>query len=146
MQTQSGTLAGVMGNTAGNSTLTGTLADNSPPGQSAGSGTLNVSSFPTNPVVVAAGNTANYTAVINNVGSTLGANIVNVSGSDGNNSTPGFVTATGTVSVLQNRIVLASTAAIGPVHVNATGSAGTSFTSLGSDNAKHTGNGFRRRD
>ena len=94
-----------------------------------------------------------YSGTIASVGSTLGLNTFNMTVTDGN-ANPASATTTGTLDVLQNRVVTASAAAIGSIHRNSTaGSASTTLSTTGSDSqntrvtvadggADNTANGF----
>ena len=121
MAGQSVTLTGTVSNVSGGSALNGTLADNG--------GAVTITGFsPSNPTP-AAGASTSYTATVSNVGATLGNNSVKDIVTD---PTPVSATASGTVSVLQNRIVNASAVSFGLVHAGAY-SATTTLTSAGDD-------------
>ena len=123
------TAIGVNG-TVGNSgpvSLNGALSD--------GGGNLAVSSFsPSGDFTVSANGTQAYTGSSNS-GATLGNRTLGVTVSDPA-ADPTSVTASTTVSVLQDRVVSASTVAgFGSVHQNATVNGTTSLTSAGADDS-----------
>lgn len=107
-------------------TLNGALADNG--------GNITVSGFsPANPSLAAGESTA-YTASANS-GSVTGARTLGVSVSDAS-ANPESANAGATVSVLQDRVVSASTVTgFGSVHQGASVAGTTSLTSTGADNA-----------
>ncbi len=125
MKGTSVSISGSVGNTTGGADLHGTLADNG--------GNLTVSGFgPSNPLTVTAGSSASFTATIPDTGTTLGTRTYSVTVTDPTAS-PKTASTTSSLTVIDNRIVNASSITFAPVHIGASVSSSVSLSSTGAD-------------
>ena len=128
----------VMQNTAnvtvnGNVSNTGVVALNGTLSSSGGNFTVGNFGPTSGTFQTGTGASTAYTGTIASVGNTLGLNTFNMTVTDGN-ALPTSATTTGTLDVLGNRTVTASTGTFGPIHVGASGSASITLSSTGADN------------